>query len=91
MSQNEALQHWYNQFSLWAFSAAGPPENASSSAQETILRDQGLLEMAQTMADALLQAGYAPTQVAIAIAHGAYVTMAEMIHQMCKNIPKPLM
>ena len=78
MSQEADLINWLERFSQWTFAAAEPSANASRSAQDTIAGTE-LLGMAQTLVDGLLQGGYAPNQAAVAIAHGAYLTFAEMI------------
>ena len=81
MNQEQALNHWWGRFFEWSVAAAEPATNASSSVQETIARDPNLVDMAETMVDGLMQGGYAPHEVAIAAARGAYLTMAEMIRQ----------
>jgi hypothetical protein len=80
MNQEQALTYWMNRFSSWAIAAVEPSTNASNSAQGTIVKEQ-LGEMAQTLVDGLLQGGYSPNQVATAITHGAYLTLAQMVRQ----------
>ena len=81
MNQEESLKYWSGRFFEWSVAAAEPSTNAANSAQEIIVRDPSLVEMAETMVDGLMQGGYAPHQVVIVIAHGAYLTIIEMIRQ----------
>ncbi len=79
MNQEQAFVHWSKRLLEWSAVASEPSEHATGSAQRAITDLEGLSEMAKTAVDSLLQAGSAPTEVAIAIAQGAYLTFAEMI------------
>jgi len=81
MSREQAITHWTTQFFRWSTVLTEPSTNASSSAQEIIRNDEEILEMAETMVDGLLQGGYAPTQVAIAIAQAGVLTISRLIRQ----------
>ena len=82
MNEEQAYIHWSQRMFEWATAAVEPSENATGFAQESIAKvvaDNALSDMAETSYDGLLQAGYAPHEAAIAIARGAYLTIAEMI------------
>ena len=79
MNQEQAFTHWSNRLFEWSVAAADPVANAASYAQDRIATE-GLEEMSKILVDSLLQSGLSPDQVAIAIAHGAYLTVGEMIH-----------
>ena len=80
MDKEEELNHLWARFFDWSVIAAEPATNAANIEQETAAQDPGLVEMAETLVDALLRE-YAPTQAATAIALGAYLTLAEMINR----------
>ena len=79
-SQEEAFTHWAGRIFEWSAVAADPSANAANYAQDRIAAER-LEEMAKIPVDALLQDGYSPGQVTIALAHGAYLTVAEMVRQ----------
>jgi hypothetical protein len=85
MTQDEAVQYWYSRFTKWTIAVAEPRENASDDAQMVIAQAQ-VEDLAQSLTDLLLRAGYAPNQVSTAIARGAYLVVAEMVR---RYVPGP--
>ena len=77
MDKEQAYAHWMTRFTNWTMSAADPPSYEPADAQDQAAHEQ-MLKMAEANVDRLLQ-GYAPHQVAIALARGASLLVADMV------------
>jgi len=81
MTQEQAFTHWMMRFTQWSIAAVDPQNHSSEFAKRMLEGPESLvLAAAKTNVDMLLQAGFAPHEVAIALAHAAALTVAEMIN-----------
>jgi len=83
MNQEQALSQWGERFHRWVIASAELGLTPSRDAEETIAREH-IADMSQTLVDMLLRS-YAPNQVANLIAHGAYLTFADMVRHYVKE------
>ena len=82
MNQERSLKNWWSRFTQWSEIATDPAEHAATTAVRETIEEPGLKDMAQTLVDGMLQAGYGPNEVATAIARGAFVTIGEIVRDL---------